>query len=99
LVEDQEFERSVLRELRQLGEGDINIAPFVREYVQSLGIVHEWLRAETKDHFTEWKASLNAALERAITQYGTDAAWAFLPLMTLPRCLKQFTSTSRCMSV
>jgi len=64
LEADRDFERSVIEELKQLGEL-VDIRPLVREYVESLALLHQQLRGLTDSDEKNWFA----LLEKSMFQY------------------------------
>jgi hypothetical protein len=75
LSADKLFDKTILSDLaqRSVHEEDFDIMPFVRDYVQSTAIVHDWLRDETRADLNCWKRTIHDAIERA-TETGTSDA-------------------------
>jgi hypothetical protein len=64
----QSFKSSVRRELEKLGE-NVDVRPFVRQYVAWLGNTHERLRTPLRPGVEEWEATLLGAIDRFRTDY------------------------------
>lgn len=80
LSSDPKFKSTVLAELRaSFGDPDVNIAPFVREYVEGIYVVHEWLRNETTAQLDQWKGLVTDAIARAV-EFGFEP-WTALGIV------------------
>jgi hypothetical protein len=80
LSSDPKFKPAVLVELRaSFGDSVVNIAPFVREYVEGIYVVHEWLRNETTKHLDQWKSLVTVTIARAV-EFGFES-WTALGIV------------------
>jgi hypothetical protein len=63
LAEDSKFKESVLAELKAIGD-TVDIKPFIREYVGSIGAVHAIVRERMKQDIAGWETVLTSILDR-----------------------------------
>lgn len=80
LFADKKFDKAILSKLAQRSDHEdvFDIMPFVREYVQSMAIVHNWLRDETRDNLNCWKQIIHDAIERVTVISTFDAIVAMV---------------------
>ena len=69
--EDSSFKKPVLRELQRLGS-KVDIKPMVREYIESLGTIHNDVRALLKERTESWKETYLAAIRRFSDEYPAE---------------------------
>jgi hypothetical protein len=62
LAEDSKFKKPILDELKPLGK-ELDIQPFVREYVAGLSIVHQRLRESLRSDLTNWESLIHGTIE------------------------------------
>jgi len=70
-LRDDGFDKHIIRELEREGE-QVPLTPFVRKYVEGLGIVHQALGAVTAADLTKWQTVLMGALNRGFAQFGNE---------------------------
>lgn len=63
LESDTKFKRTVLNEMRVLGN-NIDIRPFIRTYVSSIAKIQEYVRGIIKDYSQSWEDSLNSVINK-----------------------------------
>lgn len=63
LKEDKKFKRSVLKELDEYGEL-VDIKPFVRKYMRSLGSIHKFVRKLFYEDYEIWKNTFNEVIRK-----------------------------------
>ncbi len=73
LSEDRKFSRTVLGELKGMGT-EIDLSPFVREYVAGLSVVHQKLRDTLRPNVANWELEIRNAMERFRTEFPNEAA-------------------------
>jgi len=64
LSDDTRFERSILHELQQAHKDTVDLGPFIREYVEGLGHVHQELRRVTQSAVDAWQATVLGMIQR-----------------------------------
>jgi len=69
LERDGKFKKTILTELKQLGD-KINIKNYTREYVQSLSNIQKFIRDILKEDVETWERSIDDAFELYTKQYG-----------------------------
>lgn len=57
LREEEKFNRSVLNELEAMGDL-IDLKPLVRQYMESIGRIHLFIRALLKDDIEKWDSAV-----------------------------------------
>lgn len=62
---DAKFKKSVLEELREMGDDRVPVTPFVRQYVESICRVHEELRETISTDLSEWENEIETAISEA----------------------------------
>lgn len=68
LEEDEQFKKSVLKELKASGD-EIDIKPLIRDYIASLGGVHEKIRNLLKADVHGWTQTILTAMSRFQERY------------------------------
>ena len=63
LEDDEKFNKCVLKKLMEIGE-DIDIRPFLRDYISCIGTIHEKIREILKDNISDWEATIQSAIDR-----------------------------------
>lgn len=71
LEDDEKFKKSVLMELKHLGEKN-DIMPFLREYISCIGTIHGRIREILKAHISEWEATIQDAINRYKKKPGSN---------------------------
>jgi hypothetical protein len=73
-LEDGEFKKTVLDELRPRADrfGNVELTPFVPEYVEKLCEVHESLRGLISTHIAFWDQTIIPVMDRARHEFGED---------------------------
>lgn len=71
LDEDGKFNKTVLSELRAIGEKH-DIKPLLREYVSSISSIHEKNRALLKDLIEQWERTFHSHIEAFKSKIGSD---------------------------
>ena len=77
---DGKFKQAILKEMQEAqGEHGLDIRPLIREYVECIGLIHEYIREITRTDLMAWESSLNKVIEKVQQEYGQDApltSWA-----------------------
>jgi hypothetical protein len=60
---DGGFKKQVLSELSEIGD-KVDIRPFVREYIDSMGRIHSSIRDSLKDDVAEWETTIRDLMSR-----------------------------------
>ena len=68
LEEDKDFKKPVLEELKSSGD-KIDVKPLMRDYIASLGSVHEKIRALLKEEIHFWTQTILTAMESFQEKY------------------------------
>ena len=68
LEEDEQFKKSVLKDLKESGD-KIDIKPLARDYIASLGSIHEKIRNLLRADVDDWKQTILAAMSRFKEKY------------------------------
>lgn len=63
LQEDEKFKKTVLDDLRELGE-EFDIKPLIREYVTSIGNVHKKVREILKEDILQWEERIHNCIQQ-----------------------------------
>jgi hypothetical protein len=69
LEEDSKFKKSVLNDLRALGD-TIDIRPLIREYVEGLGIIQEKVREILGSDISIWEGTIKNVIARFAKRFG-----------------------------
>ena len=67
--DDAKVKRSVYEELAQLGDKQLDLRPFIRSYTSSICKVHGEIGELMAADVTEWKSTINSAIETFRVQY------------------------------
>lgn len=62
LKEEKKFKKAILNELKDLGE-KIDIRPFLRGYVETIGMIHEKIRSELEQSIDGWEKTILKSIE------------------------------------
>ncbi|MEP7153327.1 MAG: hypothetical protein ABI856_16615, partial [Nitrospira sp.] len=62
ILDDDKFDETALNHLESLG-GKIDAKPLVRDYLASIGAIHESIRASMKSSLLEWETIICEAIE------------------------------------
>jgi hypothetical protein len=73
ISENKDFKQSVLRDLEQSSQKSNNITEFLRQYVEQLGGVHQWLRGQWSEIDT-WQQTITETVVQYRQFAGYDAA-------------------------
>lgn len=73
LEEDKDFKKPVLEELKSSGD-KIDIKPLIRDYIASLGSVHEKIRAVLKDDIYCWTQTILTAMDQFKKRYPKESS-------------------------
>jgi hypothetical protein len=65
------FKKSILKELEIRGP-KVVIIPLVREYVEGIGCVHDYLREATSKDLSEWVQQLEGVIRSSRTEFGDE---------------------------
>jgi hypothetical protein len=68
LVDDDKFKKAVLAELKKIGQ-EIDLQPHVRDYIASLGTVHQELRNILRSPIGNWENIISSSMERFRTAH------------------------------
>ncbi len=71
LASDKKFKRSVLAELKVIGEY-VDIKPLIHAYLESIGRIHFNMREFMNKDISEWETVLNQVIKRYIDAGGGD---------------------------
>lgn len=71
LQEDKKFKKTVLDELNKLGE-EIDIKPFIREFITSIGKVHEKAREVLKEDIRQWEEIIHNCIQKFKVETKSD---------------------------
>jgi hypothetical protein len=71
LKDEKGFKATVLKELETIGD-QVDIMPFIRQYVDSLGRVHVFLRETLADDIAKWDAAIFEVQDRFHRVIGDD---------------------------
>jgi hypothetical protein len=63
LQEDDKFKKTVLDELKKLGE-EIDIKPFIREFITSIGNIHKKVREVLKKDIQQWEEIIYNCIQK-----------------------------------
>lgn len=63
LQEDEKFKKTVLDELKKLGE-EFDIKPLIREYITSIGNVHKKVREILKEDIQQWEKTIHNCIQK-----------------------------------
>jgi len=63
LEADEKFKKTVLDELKKLGE-EVDIKPLIREFVSSIGNVHKKVREILKEDIQEWEGRFDKCIQK-----------------------------------
>jgi hypothetical protein len=74
LAEDSKFKKPILDELKQFAKEEVDLQPFVREYVAGLSVIHQRLRDRLSHDLTNWEKVIYSALERFRLSFPEQAA-------------------------
>lgn len=77
LEEDKKFKKTVLKELKKLGD-EIDIKPLTREYITSIGNVHKKVREVINNDVQLWDKIIHECIQKF--QDGSDAEESILGL-------------------
>jgi hypothetical protein len=61
LEKDSKFKKEVLNELKNIGE-TIDIRPLVRQYLESLGRIHNYIRNQLESDVIQWDSIINKVI-------------------------------------
>jgi len=64
ISEDPRFERLVLHELQASHKDTVDLGPYIREYVEGLGHVHQELRRVTQSGVDAWQTTVLGMIQR-----------------------------------
>jgi hypothetical protein len=71
VLRNEGFKRAVLKELETLGP-KVVVIPLVREYVEGIGCVHDYLREATSKDLSEWVQQLEGVIKSSRTAFGDE---------------------------
>ena len=71
LDEDVKFKKTVLNDLRKIGEKH-DIKPLLREYIASISTIHDKNRASLKNLIKQWEDLINSKIEAFKTVVGVE---------------------------
>ena len=77
LEEDGKFKKSVLKELNAIHDNDhshdlLDIRPFIREYVEGIGKIHEKVRDLIRLDLTAWEKTLDDTIAKFQNEFGEE---------------------------
>lgn len=64
LLKDGKLKRPVAVEIEALGQQTLDVATYVREYIEGLNMVHGRLREALEPHLKRWKAEIRTAIAK-----------------------------------
>lgn len=82
LEDDPKFKNSVLEEMKGLGE-ELDIKPFIREYIEGLGIVQSKIREMIEHDLEIWDKKLTSIEDRYKDESGDEISLAGLAIISL----------------
>jgi hypothetical protein len=71
LKNNKKLKKSVLDEMKILGE-NIDIKPITREYIESIGKIHEKIRKMLSEDITSWQKNIDSVIHQFKMKYGED---------------------------
>jgi hypothetical protein len=82
LAEDSKFKRSVLDEIFTIyTKDDIDIRPFIREYIEGIGKIHEKVRDAIRPDVEQWENVFNDVVRKYKNKFGESASIAGLAIV------------------
>lgn len=66
LRQDKRMKEAVIVDLERIGK-KVPLTPLIREYVESLSLIHQEFREGTEDHILEWETRLTEAIKECVT--------------------------------
>jgi hypothetical protein len=74
LASDNKFNKTVLKEMQEVQEKQgLDIRPLIREYVECLGLLHEFIREITREDLAEWENVFTLVEEKVQSEFGEEA--------------------------
>jgi len=79
---DTKFKSTVLEEMKEIQEnGKIDIKSLIRDYIESIGMIHQKIRDLINDDINNWEISIKNIVNQYQSKFGNNASTAGLSLI------------------